>query len=238
MVLQAQVQQYPVIYMDERERGEIRAAFAKMPCEIHIDTFPIGDYIISPEVGIERKRGDDLKASICDNRFFVQLVELKEKFTYPIVILEQFTRMFDSEFRRNSLYGALMYIAYKWNITVIPTENETETARVIWSMAKYYQQDLPKFTYQKSAMKEPTISVCDQVYFLEGFLQVGVDKAKVLLNHFGSPDQVIHAILNTVIKVSPSGKTKRLEGPFKGVKGFGPKFIESNQRLLSTPFDE
>ncbi len=63
----------PLIVMDERERGEIRSVFEIIPCKLRIETLDIADYIISKEIAIERKRGDDLVASICDNRFFSQV---------------------------------------------------------------------------------------------------------------------------------------------------------------------
>ena len=67
----------PLIIMDERERGEIRSVFETIPCQLRIETLDIADYIISKDIAIERKRGDGLVASICDNRFFSQLEKLK-----------------------------------------------------------------------------------------------------------------------------------------------------------------
>lgn len=63
----------PLIIMDERERHEIRSVFETIPCQLQIKTLDIADYIISKDIAIERKRGDDLVASICDNRFFSQV---------------------------------------------------------------------------------------------------------------------------------------------------------------------
>jgi Fanconi anemia group M protein len=53
----------PRIIMDERERGSIREAFEKLNCTLDIQTLPIADYIVSEQIGIERKRGNDLVAS-------------------------------------------------------------------------------------------------------------------------------------------------------------------------------
>ncbi len=63
----------PLIIMDERERHEIRSVFETIPCQLRIETLDIADYVISNDIAIERKRGDDLVASICDNRFFSQV---------------------------------------------------------------------------------------------------------------------------------------------------------------------
>jgi len=40
------------------------------------------------------------------------------------------------------------------------------------------------------------------------------------------------------VKTSASGKTKRLGGPLREIKGVGPVIVESAQRLLNTPYSE
>ena len=70
----------PTILMDERERGTIRTYFESLPCHLRILTMDVGDYVVSAEIGIERKRGDDFTASLLDNRLFGQLKNLKEIF--------------------------------------------------------------------------------------------------------------------------------------------------------------
>ena len=116
----------PLIIMDERERGEIRKSFDAFPCRVDIQTIPVGDYIISRQTAIERKRGDDLVASITDGRLFSQLQNLCHYYRQPILILENPPRMFD----RNgvfdaSIYGALVYIAYKMSLTILPTDRKS-----------------------------------------------------------------------------------------------------------------
>jgi len=106
--------------MDERERGSIREALKQLPCELIITTLDTGDYILSSETVVERKRGDDLVASIFDHRFFLQLIKLKSIFPQPILMLEAPERMFERPFtNENAVYGALIYAAYKIGIPII-----------------------------------------------------------------------------------------------------------------------
>ncbi len=49
---------FPLIVIDERERGEIRSLFAQYPCRSQIETLNVGDYILAPDWAAERKRGD------------------------------------------------------------------------------------------------------------------------------------------------------------------------------------
>ena len=127
----------PKIIIDERERGEIRSVFENLDCEISIDTLDFGDYIVSSRCAIERKRGDDLISSIFDTRFFQQLSKLKEVFQFPILILESPEKAFSRKYvKESSIYGALVYAAYKMNIPIIPTKNALETAKTVVEIAQ------------------------------------------------------------------------------------------------------
>lgn len=225
----------PRIYIDERERGEIRTMFEKFECEMRVETLPVADYIVGKNTGIERKRGDDLTASICDNRFFKQILNLTDTFKNPILILEDFSRMFDRNIERNAIFGAILYVQYKWNVKVIPTQNSLETARIVWSLSKYYQKD-QKLEYEIPKIQPKQVTYQSQLDFLEGFLDVSQKKAKILLKKFKTPGGVIDGIIKSKIEKSASGKTKSVSGPIKEIKGFGPKFVEKNQKLLISQY--
>ena len=93
---------FPLIIMYERERVEFRSVSETIPCKLRIETLDIADYIISKEIAIERKRGDDLVASICDNRFLSQLEKLKKYYRKPLIILENPKKIFN----RKGIYEA------------------------------------------------------------------------------------------------------------------------------------
>jgi len=223
--------------MDERERHEIREVFEKVPCQLRIETLDIADYVISKDIAIERKRGDDLVASICDNRFFSQLEKLKKHYEKPLIILENPKKMFD---RRGvyeaSIYGAILYAIYKMKIALFPTRDAKETAETIWSFAKFVQKSEP-FEYAPIKVEQEKIGVNSQLFFLEGLFQVSEKKAKTLLEHFGTPYNVLKAIVETEITYTKSGKPKGIAGSLEELKGFGHKFLKVNKELLENLAD-
>jgi ERCC4-type nuclease len=221
--------------MDERERHDIRDEMQNLPCELIIETYPVADFIIGPGVGIERKRGDDFTASLCDNRFFRQLFNLSQQFAKPILLLENFSLMFTRQILTNALYGALLYVAHKWNVCIIPTKDSQDTALTLWSLARNYQKDLPEnqpFTYTPQKEVVPPVTRQDQLDFLEGLLKVSIKNAETLLAQFHTPQNVLQALLTSEIILTKKGK-KKLMGSFAQIKGFGIKFVETNRNLIT-----
>ncbi|MBA7577914.1 hypothetical protein ES708_19770 [subsurface metagenome] len=226
----------PLIIMDERERHEIRTVFKTIPCQLKIETLDVADYVISKKIGIERKRGDDLVASICDNRFFSQLEKLKKYYSKPLIILENPKKMFDRKgVYEASIYGAILYAIYKMNIAIFPTRDAKETAETIWSFAKFMQKSEP-FEYEPIKIEQEKISLNSQLFFLEGLCQVSEKKAKILLKHFKTPFNVLQAITETEITHTKTGKPKGISGSLGELKGFGHKFLKINKELLENPF--
>nr|QEE16299.1 hypothetical protein DSAG12_02129 [Candidatus Prometheoarchaeum syntrophicum] len=226
----------PLIIMDERERNEIRAVFETIPCHLQIETLDIADYVISNDIAIERKRGDDLVASICDNRFFSQLQHLKKHYTKPLIILENPTKMFERKgVYEASIYGAMLYAIYKMKIPLFPTRDARETAETIWSFAKFVQKSAP-FEYVPIKIEQEKISRDSQLFFLEGLCQVSEKKARILLDHFKTPYNVLQAITETTITYTKTGNPKGISGRLAELKGFGHKFLKMNQELLENIF--
>ena len=75
-----------------------------------------------------------------------------------------------------------------------------------------------------------------QLFFLEGLFQVSEKKAKILLDHFKTPYNVLQAITQTEIIHTKSGKPKGISGVLDVLKGFGHKFLSVNKELLEKPF--
>ncbi len=229
---------HPTIIIDERERGKIRSEFENFPLKFQIETLPVADYIISEDIGIERKRGDDLISSICDNRLFIQLNNLKKSFKKPLIILENPNLLFTrSGVLESSIYGAIMYVIYKLDIPIITVLSEYESAQTIWSFSKYVQKLVEKpFQYKAINIKENVIDFQSQIFFLEGLFNTSQKKAKLLLDKFETPWKILNAILDSEINQSRSGKINDIVGSFKNIRGFGPKYLIQNKKILETEF--
>ncbi len=131
----------------------------------------------------------------------------------------------------SSIYGALAFVSYKLGISVIPTRNLKETAIVIERIAyrEQVKNDIPLLS--RKAPKE--MSKKDRrIYILEGLVDIGPRKAKLLIEEFRTPHNVFKAIKKTNITFTRTGNPKNIEGPLKDLKGFGWKFVQKNKKIL------
>ncbi|MBD3211635.1 MAG: hypothetical protein GF311_03425 [Candidatus Lokiarchaeota archaeon] len=69
-------------------------------------------------------------------------------------------------------------------------------------------------------------------FVLEGLLDIGPTKAKQLIERFGTPFRVFEAIKFTKILYTSTGNPKGIQGPLDTLRGFGPKFIRKNKKLI------
>jgi len=222
------------IIVDNRER-KLMALLDKKKDIITYDSeqLDIADIVISEEVAIERKEGFDFVSSIMDNRLFEQLMRLKDIYQTPILILEGLNNnVFEKVgMKISSIYGALAFVSYKLGISVIPTRNLKETAITIERIAyrEQVKDDMPLLSRKapKTMSKEDR-----RIYFIEGLVDIGPKKAKLLIEKFKTPSNVFKAIRKTNITFTRSGNPKGIEGPLKELKGLSWKFVRKNQKIL------
>ena len=226
----------PVI-IDQRERKLIELLENKENklIDVIVHQLDVADIVISEKIGIERKEGFDYVASLIDNRLFEQIIRLMDAYETPILILEGLNEFVFQNvgLKSSSIYGSLSKISYKLGVSVIPTVNLEHTAIVIERIAHQERKKsedkgiIPRSTPKKLNLIER------KYYFIEGLIDCGAKKAKLLVDHFGSVDAVINAIKTTKITYTKAGKPKGISGPLEQLSGFGHKFVEKNNELLT-----
>ncbi len=221
----------PYIIADDRER-EVIGYLAKHPAEVVPQRLDVADFLVSVECAVERKRGDDLVSSIKDGRFRDELTRLTETFEKPILIVEELGRAFVAgNFNPASIYGALGSAALRFGVPVIPTRHAEDTALLLYRLAVREQVERKSAPEARAAPKKLSPGE-RKTYFLEGFFHTGPEKAKQLLDHFGSPGAVIDALRSAEVTETKTGKAKLGASQFDALKGFGLKWIVDNQALL------
>jgi ERCC4-type nuclease len=223
------------ILMDERERRDIRAALQALPCDLIIKTLDVGDFVLSRDIGIERKRGDDFAASLVDTRLFTQAYRMKKVFPKPLIILENLAAAFRRpEIRPQSIYGAMSYLTVKLHIPILVSTGAEQTAQMIGSFAAHLQRHgiYPPHDLTELTLGTEQITRSDQRYFLQGLMDVGEHRAEQLLAHFKTPMGALRAMRESRIIYTKTGKAKGVSGPIEGVEGLGPKFLEHNAWLF------
>lgn len=226
--------------MDERERGNIREELLNLPCKVHIETLSKGDYLLSDYHIIERKRGDDFVASIYDYRLFQQLQMMKNAYPYPLLLLEDSKKMFLREFiKKESVFGAMVYINYKLGIPIIPSNTTKESAQIIYNYAKLIQSKMNPPSIQTSDLivcEPDTVSREDQSFFLQGLIDTGTIKANRFLDIFRTPEFLFHAIDSTEFEYTCGGNPKKITGIMESIHGIGVKYLDRNKRLLNSSY--
>jgi len=222
------------LVIDSRERSLI-SIFDENPGRVDYKTqsLDIADVIVSKDLAIERKTWTDFLASIRDGRLFEQLIRLTDTYSIPVLILEGFSDQVleISGMSLSSIYGALVYVACKMGVAVIPTRNIEDTAIVIERIAYREQIKDEKPVLSRRAPKGMTIEERRE-FVMEGLILTGPKKAKKLIEEFQTPYKVIEAIKGSELIFTNNGKPKGIKGPLSNLPGFGWKYLKKNRELL------
>jgi len=202
-----------------------------------VQKLTVCDYVVSDRVGIERKDVSDFIGSLKDGRLFSQAKAMVEAYERPVIILEgQISRALKrSAMKPAAVYGALSSIALDYGISVIPTE-DTDTTAVLLQRLAYREQAKDNRAIQLRNVDRSLPLNKQQLFLLSGFQQIGTTSAEDLLKKFDTPLQVIEALANAEVHISPSGKTKKLMGPIAKVGGIGPTIVEYAKTLLMSSY--
>ncbi|MBM3911207.1 MAG: heavy metal resistance protein CzcA [Thaumarchaeota archaeon] len=218
------------IIVDEREKKSgIPDLLKAVGINIEIKTLPVGDYIVAPEIVVERKSIRDLISSIFDGRLFDQCNRLREHFQHPVILMEGNVDEIE-EFTENPLvfYGAISSIAIDFKIPVLPTPNATHTAKLLVSMSS--RKEAAKGPFLKKIKKSSDLQR-QQLSVLCSLPGVGEKLATRMLEKFGTPLRVLGASSVELSKVEGLGKERAKK--IKEMLESKSKFLKrSNQKTL------
>lgn len=195
------------IIADDRERKSgIPNLLKKAGINLEIKTLQIGDYIVSNETVVERKSIHDLISSVFDGRLFDQCSRLKENFERPILVVEGNTDEL-AHIVENPLvfYGALIRVAFDFHISVIPTPDADQTARLLVAMAA--RKNRLSGPYLKKIRKRKDLEQ-QQLVILSSLPGIGEKLAVRILERFGTPSAALSAPLPDLSKVPGLGKSR------------------------------
>ena len=205
------------IIIDHREDKSLIKELAKKH-DIEIKQLITADYIIQgkdPEgnnllIGIERKTNQDFLNSIIDKRIIQQLIYLKDNFTIPLLIIEGTENLYEiRNFHPNSIRGMLSSIAIDYQIPILHTRNQRDTAAFITTIATRLEK--PKKLFPLLKKRKPLTLKEQQELIIESFPGIGPNLAKNLLKKFRSVKKIINASEASLQKVEKIGKKKSQE---------------------------
>lgn len=177
----------PIIIDKREQQSLITANLTEQKANIQHELLQIGDYLINDTI-IERKTYQDFTSSITDKRLFNQLKEMK-KYRTQYLIIEGFDFSYKSRLHPNAIRGAILSIAKQ--IPIIYTEDETDTAKFLITIAKRQEKEPQEFSIRQT--KSNLTPEEQKQFILEGFPGIGPTTAKTLLKEFGSLKNIFNA---------------------------------------------
>jgi len=178
--------------------------------KVELKRLPVGDFLLSSRVGVERKTTNDFAQSIKGKRLFKQIIELKENFSRPLMIIEGQDLYSIRGMHPNAIRGALALITVVHGIPVLITRNPRDTATFLWIIARQEQEYLNYEVSLYGKRKAPTLKE-EQKRILEAIPQIGPVLADSLLAHFGSVEKVVQASPEELMQVYKIGKKKAMK---------------------------
>lgn len=207
-----------LVLVDDRElRSEVVPALVGMPnLEVRVQRLLVGDFQVEDKAVFERKTVTDFATSMIDGRLFRQARRLMSQKLPATLILEgRPTDLSEVGVSREALQGAMVALTVLFRLPILRSPDPQETARLIGYAAEQVFQCSQGRIY--SAGPRPKGKKARQLGLLQSFPGVGADRARRLLEHFGSIRQLAFAHPSDVAQVP----------------GIGPKTAESIRDLLN-----
>ncbi len=194
----------PVIIVDTREtQSAVVRHLALKDINVVLKTLPVGDYVLSENVGIERKTDSDFVDSLRDGRLFDELHNLSQNFYTPLLILEG-NPIIQSGYSKPAILGALASIVINMRISVLYTDSSENTADLLDALLKKVHQD--KTSSKKVYTKKTSTEAEAQEQIVSGIPGINLYRAQELLTAFSSVENIFNADVEDLEKVSGIGK--------------------------------
>ena len=190
-----------IIY-DDREKTKA-IEILKQKFKMERQRLEVADFIISTDIGIERKRAGDFEQSIIDGRLFSQVERLKKEFEKPLIVI------IGNDFERitsKALSGAFISLIVDHNIPIVFLNNEEEFAefisRIVEREGKPARERKTNFSRKNKDLKLQQLNV------IEALQGVGPMLARNLLQKFRTIKNLFNADEKQLREVEGVGKIK------------------------------
>lgn len=200
------------IYIDSREgKNNVTKELINQGVKVKTKNLEVADYIISDKIGIERKEVRDFVNSIIDKRLFQQLRNLRENFEKALIIIEGIEDIYSiRKIHPNAIRGMLSTIAITYNIPILYTKNQTDTASLIRIIAKR-EQEGKNNNYLIRVERKPLSTQDQQRFIIESLPGIGPIISKALLKKFKTVKKIINAKEKDLKEVENLGDKKAKE---------------------------
>ncbi len=206
------------LLVDDRElRGPAARKLYSLGVKLVSKRLPVGDFVVSGRIGLERKTAADFESSIVDGRLFSQAQEMVAAFEAPLlaVVGSGFSRL-----QPSSIRGAEISLATDFRIPVFHFNSEDELAEFLHALVSQKSKAKKELALR---YEKKTFTLAErQRFVVESFPGIGPHHAKALLRHF-----------KTIERLFTAGEKELQE-----VNGVGPERAKEIRRVASSAYEE
>ena len=182
------------IVVDDREaRSGIVELFGTVGgVSIEVRRLELGDYEVDGRLLVERKTLQDLAVSVKDGRLFRQAYRLMESPLRSAMILEGTNINLNAcGMRREAIQGALITLSVYFGIPLLRARDAHESVRLMLYAARQ-GREFANGTCPRHG-KRPRGKRRTQLHILQGLPGIGPERARRLLDAFGTVEGVLTA---------------------------------------------
>lgn len=197
------------IIVDKREKAsEVPRLLKTLGMKIEYRMLVIGDYILFQGYVVERKEVHDFVNSLFSGRLFNQAAHISENYEKAVLIVEgDLQSIIAGLSNQRILWGALIAIAFSYNLRIFFTYNSQQTAEFIYTLAKQQNHAKNKGLIIYKKQKTKTLEEM-KLAILSSLPGIGPKLAKNMLYHFGSLRKIFSASVAELALVNRIGKAK------------------------------
>lgn len=194
----------PLIIADYREQPSgIPELLSENGAQVSLCQLKTGDYIINDVMIVERKSADDFVQSLVSTRLFIQCSRMRKTGLRPFLLLEGNPFRTSHQVDRQAIKGAMLSVVASWQIPVIYSKDQQDSAGQMVLLAK---QELQRGEWVKWNIHKPKKLKNHRLRFLQGLPCTGPVTADKLLTYFGSIEAVVKADIHELQKIDGIGK--------------------------------
>lgn len=181
------------VVADERERASgVPEELSKLNVRVYFGRLPVGDYVLNPDIAVERKAVRDLVSSVYDSRLFYQSARMAASFAKPYLLVEGDSKEVEKLARNlKSYYGAIANVTMAYGLRLLFTANQKETAIAIAELLNHARAKPLSRMPSEAAPKAKDLPR-QQLYLVSSMPGVGRKLAEKLLLKYGSPRRVLN----------------------------------------------
>ena len=161
-------------------------------------------YVLSERLAVERRTGVSLALGIRDKSLFASALTLRERFAFPVLLIEGSVDYEHARFHPRAILGAISSMVIQYGMSVVSTEGLDETAELISVMCRQEQIGIPEISLTP---KRPAVDLPDlQRRVMEMLPGCGMVGARDLLQWFGSIQAIVGASREDLCRVPGIGR--------------------------------